>query len=153
MEIRCISIPCHVLQNLAQNCFGDFNDLHTINKEEARTHFFHIFFPKIFFEGHQSFFEATDTPILDFWWRLPRVSKSQGGSPYLHASLPGFLRLTSGATSADLLAASMTEFLNLWTRSKRIKYVQDKNSRDMEFNKLDFLKQTHMNVLTFLQVI
>ena len=24
-----------------------------------------------------SFYRATDTPVLDFWWRLPWVSKSE----------------------------------------------------------------------------
>ena len=33
------------------------------------------FFRKIFFGGHQFFFGATDTPVLDFWWHLPWVSK------------------------------------------------------------------------------
>ena len=29
------------------------------------------------FGRHMSFCRATDTPVLDFWWRLPRVSKSE----------------------------------------------------------------------------
>ena len=52
---------------------------------------------------------ATDTPVLDFWWRLLWVSKP-GWTPHLCASSPahnGFLRFTSGVTPADLLAASM----------------------------------------------
>ena len=47
---------------------------------------------------------ATDTPVLDFWWRLVWVSKP-GWIPSLHALLPapnGFLRFTSGATPTDL---------------------------------------------------
>ena len=29
----------------------------------------------IFFKIYESFFGATDTPVLNFWWRLPWVSK------------------------------------------------------------------------------
>ena len=49
---------------------------------------------------------ATDTLVLDFWWRLPWVSKP-GWIPTLRASLVvynGFLRCTSGA---NLFVASM----------------------------------------------
>ena len=28
-----------------------------------------------YFGGHNSFYGATDTPVLDFWWRLPWVSR------------------------------------------------------------------------------
>ena len=52
---------------------------------------------------------ASDTPVLDFWWHLPWVSKP-GWIPHLHALLPvcnEFLRFTSGATPADLLVANM----------------------------------------------
>ena len=52
---------------------------------------------------------ATDTPVLDFWWYLPWVSKP-GWIPRLPALSPAcneFLRFTSGVTPADLLAASM----------------------------------------------
>ena len=63
------------------------------------------------FWGHKSFFYgATDTPVLDFWWRLLWVSKPKwaalfvlGRGVYVTYSL----RLTSGATPADLLLASM----------------------------------------------
>ena len=52
---------------------------------------------------------AIDTPVLDFWWFLPWVSKP--GWNILLACLLSehnrFLRFTSGATAADLLAASM----------------------------------------------
>ena len=67
-----------------------------------------FFFLK-FLEDMSPFCGATDTPVLDFWWRLPWVSKP-GWIPRFHASLPvhnGFLRFTSGAIPADLLAASM----------------------------------------------
>ena len=50
-----------------------------------------------------------ETPVLDFSGRLPWVSKP-GYIPRSHASLPTcnrFLRFTSGATPADLLATSM----------------------------------------------
>ena len=57
-----------------------------------------------------SFFSgATDTPVLDFGFCNPGL-QSQDGSLRLHALLPapnGFLRFTSGATPADLLATSM----------------------------------------------
>ena len=49
-------------------------------------------------------------PVLDFYWRLPWVSKS-GWIPGLHASSlvwNVFLRFTSSATPVDLLTASIT---------------------------------------------
>ena len=61
------------------------------------------------FGGHESFCVATDTPVLDFWWDLPWVSKP-GWITHLYASSPvhsGCLRFTSGVTLADLLAVSM----------------------------------------------
>ena len=55
--------------------------------------------------------KATDTPVLDFWWHIVWVSKPElaalfafGGG--INATLS--MRLTSGATLADLLVASMT---------------------------------------------
>ena len=59
------------------------------------------FFSKIFVV-HKSFLWGHWYPCLDFWWRLPWVSKP-GRFPCLHASSPvhnGFLRFTSGATPA-----------------------------------------------------
>ena len=59
--------------------------------------------------GHKWLGGAIDTPVLDFWWHLPWVSKP-GCIPHLHAFSPacnGFLRFTSGATPADPLTASM----------------------------------------------
>ena len=59
------------------------------------------FFLKIF-EDISSFCGATDTPVLDFGWRLAWVSKP-GWSPHLRAFLPtcnGFPRFTSGVTPA-----------------------------------------------------
>ena len=61
-----------------------------------------ILFVFLNFEGHQSFFGATDTPDLDFQWRLHFVSK-----PRHIPCLDGFLRFTSGVTPADPLATSM----------------------------------------------
>ena len=64
-----------------------------------------LFFLK-FFGGHESFCGATDTPVLDFWWCLPWVSKP-GWIPHLRALSPvchEFLRFTSGATPADCIA-------------------------------------------------
>ena len=52
---------------------------------------------------------ATDTLVLDLWWRLLWDSKP-GWIPCFAYLLPvhnGFLRFTSGGTPADLLAASM----------------------------------------------
>ena len=40
------------------------------------------FFLKKFFVGHMSICGATDTPVLDFWWRLLWVSKPQWVLPY-----------------------------------------------------------------------
>ena len=53
---------------------------------------------------------TTETLVLDFWWYLPWISQPRW-IPRLHTSPPpssSFLRLTSGATPVDLLAASMT---------------------------------------------
>ena len=66
------------------------------------------------FEGHQSFlwchwYPLTDTPTLNFWWCLSKVSKP-GWIPFLCAFLPtynGFLRFTSDATPADFLMGSI----------------------------------------------
>ena len=44
-----------------------------------------------------SFFLATGTPVLDFWWRLLWVSKPEWVLPY---------SLFSGTTPANLLMAS-----------------------------------------------
>ena len=63
-----------------------------------------------FLEDISPFRETTDTPVLDFWRRLPWVSKP-GWIPHLHALLPAcnkFLRFTSGATPADYIEVSMT---------------------------------------------
>ena len=58
------------------------------------------------FGGHMSFFGATGTPVLDFWWHLLWVSKPEWVLPYslfcrgecnVHS-----LRSTSGATLADV---------------------------------------------------
>ena len=64
---------------------------------------------KVYLQDMGPFCGATDTPHLDFCWCRPLVSKS-GWIPCLHASSPvfnGFIRLTSGATPADLLTASI----------------------------------------------
>ena len=55
------------------------------------------------------FFGATDTPILDFWWRLLWVSKPEWAALFklgrgIHVTCS--LRFTSGVTPADLLVAS-----------------------------------------------
>ena len=48
--------------------------------------FFSFLFFKIFWRTHVPFYGTTDTPILDFWWRLPWVSKP--GWTCLYAFLP-----------------------------------------------------------------
>ena len=66
-----------------------------------------------FLEKQYNFFRiflGTDTPVLDFWWRLTWVSKP-GQILCLHTSLPlcnGILRFTSGATPADLLTVRIS---------------------------------------------
>ena len=65
--------------------------------------FFFKFFLKVFFDGHihMSYFGATGTPVLDFWWRLLWVSKPEWVLPYSHCEGKcnvHFLRSTSGAT-------------------------------------------------------
>ena len=63
----------------------------------------------LIFGGHESFWGATDTPVLDFWQHLPWVSKP-GWIPCLHASSPAcheFLRFTSSVIPADCKEVSM----------------------------------------------
>ena len=65
---------------------------------------------------------ATDTPVFDFWWHLPWVSKP-GWIPCLCAPSPvwdKFIKFTSGATPADLLAASMA------VQRRNFKFRQEK---------------------------
>ena len=65
-----------------------------------------FFFKKIFlsiFVGpiHMSYFGGTGTPVLDFWWHFPWVSKPEWVLPYSHCGGKcnvHFLRSTSGAT-------------------------------------------------------
>ena len=67
-------------------------------------------FGKKTFGGHMSFYEATDIPVLDFWWHLLRFHSQGwlvlftlgGGIHDAHS-----LKSTSGATPADLLMISM----------------------------------------------
>ena len=63
----------------------------------------YTFFQKVFFVGHihMSYFGATGTPVLDFWWRLLWVSKPEWVLPYSHCGGKcnvHSLRFTSGAT-------------------------------------------------------
>ena len=65
--------------------------------------FFFFFFLNSFFVGHihMSYFGATGTPVLDFWWRLLWVSKPEWVLPYSHCGGEcnvHSLRSTSGAT-------------------------------------------------------
>ena len=64
---------------------------------------------KIFWRTSSPFCGVADTPVLDFWWRLPWVSKPER-IPNLCASVPahnGFLRFTCGATPANLWRVSI----------------------------------------------
>ena len=57
-----------------------------------------------------SFYGATDIPVLDFWWCLLWVSKPERASLFALGKgihITHSLIFTSGATSADLLAASI----------------------------------------------
>ena len=49
----------------------------------------------------------TDTPDLDFWWRVPWISKPRCFIGFGN----GFLRFTSDTTPTDLLVDSMTDKL------------------------------------------
>ena len=58
-----------------------------------------------FFVGdiHMSYFGATGTPVLDFWWRFLWVLKPEWVLPYSHCEGEcnvHFLRSTSGATQS-----------------------------------------------------
>ena len=67
-----------------------------------------LFFKKIL-EDISPFRGATDTPVLDFWWHLPWVSKL-GWIPHLCALSPvcnEFQRFTSGVTPADCIEVSI----------------------------------------------
>ena len=60
------------------------------------------------FVGHidMSYFGATGTPVLDFWWRLLWVSKPEWVLPYLHHGGECHVhspRSTSGATTCQPL--------------------------------------------------
>ena len=66
------------------------------------------FFYYKFLEDISPFRGATDTPVLDFWRRLPWVSKP-GRIPRLRALSPAcneFLSFTSGVTPADFLRSA-----------------------------------------------
>ena len=80
---------------------------------------FYIF--KSFWRTHMSFFGATGTPVLDFWWHLLWVSKPEWVLPYSHCGGEcnvHSLRSTSGATHADLLAASLPPVLSPHTSAE-----------------------------------
>ena len=62
-----------------------------------------------------SFFGATGTPVLDFWWRLLWVSKPEVVLPYSHCGGECNVhspKSTSGATLANLLAAGLLPVLS-----------------------------------------
>ena len=59
----------------------------------------------IFLENISHFHGATDTPVLDFWWHLPWVSKP-GWIPFACFLLCVILRFSSGMTPADCIEVS-----------------------------------------------
>ena len=65
-----------------QHFMGDFHQ----QKWHTKLNAFFFFLNK-FLEDMSPFCGATDTPVLDFWWRLPWVSKP-GWIPRLRASSP-----------------------------------------------------------------
>ena len=70
-----------------------------------------VFLKFLNLEDISPFCGATDTPVLDFWC-LIGVSKPESAALFvLGIHVTHSLRLTSGATPADLLAASMTAIL------------------------------------------
>ena len=84
-----------------------FSSCHSVEVEKSKSGKNN--FKKNFFEDISPFCGAIDTPVFDFWSRLPWVSK-QGRSMCLHVSSTTcnrILRFTSGATPAELLAASI----------------------------------------------
>ena len=98
-----------MLQNIYQRFKRTFSLSYSLQFEFHST-YCSDFFKKNFLEDTSPFCGATDTPVLDFQWHLPWVSKP-GWIPRLRASSPvhnACLRFISGATPADLLAASMT---------------------------------------------
>ena len=63
-----------------------------------------IFFFWKFLDGHMSFYEAPNTPLLNFWWGLLWAALFAFGRDVCDVCS---LRFTSGVTPAELLTASM----------------------------------------------
>ena len=79
----------------------------TEQKNNANKWHYVVFFLKI--GGHKSFCGATDTPILDFWWCLPWVSKPEQAALFtlgrgIHVKHS--LRFTFSVTPANLLVST-----------------------------------------------
>ena len=75
---------------------------------------FMFIFLETILEDTGPFCVASDTPVLDFWWRPPWVSKP-GWIPGFRASsnaCNGFLRFISGVTPADLLTVYSQDWHN-----------------------------------------
>ena len=73
------------------------------------------FFTISFWRTHMSYFGATGTPVLDFWWRLLWGVKPEWVLPYSHYGGECNVhspRSTSGATLAHLLAAGAPPVLS-----------------------------------------
>ena len=67
-------------------------------------------FLKLFLEDITSFYAATDTPVLDFWWHLLQVSKPVWAALFMLGRgicVTCSPRFISGVTPTDLLAASL----------------------------------------------
>ena len=96
--------PFKVIYVIWTNTVVVILNLATISKDNVES-----FFKKINLEDISHFRGATHTSVLDFRWCLPWVSKPEW-IPCLRALSPAcnwFLRFTSSATPADLLAASI----------------------------------------------
>ena len=86
------------------------------------SHRFEAFFFLKVFGGYMSFFGATGTPVLDFWWRLFWVSKPEWVLPYSlfrSRSLPphACAEVGLGSDSNGQSPRQKTNALPLWKRT------------------------------------
>ena len=98
------------INNLTQNIYVSlFTFCHGIKKRDNIRYVDKARLFKKFWEDISPFCGATHTPALNFRWHLPWVSKPGWISQIcaLSSAWNGFLRFTSVATPADLLAATM----------------------------------------------
>ena len=78
-----------------------------------------FFFLLLFFEDTCPFCGATYTPVLDFWWHLPWVSKPRWILLACFLACIPLLLFTSDVTPADLLMASMVAYFVSYTHQQR----------------------------------